>query len=342
MTRTLLLEGEPAARGEAHGEQARDLIVEAAQRWRHDVGEHWADHLAALVDHGGFQATARARTPWLVEELEGVARASGVDVRTVWALNLLDEDWWTRAANIRAEACSGFGVQPGPAQDAVIGQNMDLPSWLDGLQVLLDVRPSRGPRVLAPSYAGMVATNALNEHGIGVCVNTLDQLPTDAHGLPVAFVIRLMADQRSFADAVAVVNSVPHASGQNYIVGSPDGVADLECGAGGVRDVTGTSPWLAHTNHPIGAAAVDGTSGGHVTNSEQRLDAIRQHLENSVGPIGVADAAAFLREPPLCRGTGGDRGFTFYSVVMTLAGQPALHLTAGPPSRHDYVTHRFG
>ena len=341
MTRTLLLEGTPAARGEAHGEQARDLIVDAAQRWRADVGADYEAHLAALVDDSGFRATAAARTPWLVEEVVGVARASGVDERTVWALNLLDEDWWTRAARHGAEACSGFGVQPGPGQAALVGQNMDLPAWLDGLQTLLDIRPSDGPRVLAPSYAGMVATNALNEHGIGVCVNTLDQLPTDAHGLPVAFVIRLIADQRAFGDATDVVKSVPHASGQNYIVGSPEGVVDLECGAGTIVDVTGASPRLAHTNHPFGSVAVDGTSGGHVTNSEQRLDALRDRLDASNGLLGVDDLTTILRDPPLCRGTNGDRGFTFYSVVMELSDDPVLHLTAGPPSLHDAVAYRF-
>ena len=167
MTRVLTLEGDPSTRGEAHGEQAKDLIVEAAQRWRADVGADWAAHLATLVDHGGFATTARRLTPWLVEEIEGVARASGVDLRAVWALNLLDEDWWTRSSRAGAEACSGLGVQPGPSQGSLIAQNMDLPQWLDGLQTLLDIRPDDGPHVLAPSYAGMVATNALNEHGIG-------------------------------------------------------------------------------------------------------------------------------------------------------------------------------
>ena len=167
MTRVLLLEGDAATRGEAHGEQARALIAEAAERWRADVGVDFDDHLAALVDASAFAATTQRIAPWLADEIAGVARASGVDLRTVWALNLLDEDWWTRASRAGVEACSGLGVQPAPGQPALIAQNMDLPAWLHGLQVLLDIRPDDGPRVLAPSYAGMIATNALNEHGIG-------------------------------------------------------------------------------------------------------------------------------------------------------------------------------
>ena len=167
-------------------------------------------------------------------------------------------------------------------------------------------------------------------------MNTLDQLPTDAAGLPVACVIRFIANQRAFADAVAVVHDVPHASGQNYLIGSPAGVVDIECGAGTVTDRTGDTPRLAHTNHPLAGAATDGASGGHVTNSQARLDALRARLDATDSPLGVDAVAAMLREPPLCRGTDGDRGFTFYSVVMTLSDAPTLHLTDGPPADHAY------
>jgi isopenicillin-N N-acyltransferase-like protein len=70
---------------------------------------------------------------------------------------------------------------------------MDLPAWLDGLQVLLDVSPvgeaaGAAPRPLVPSHAGMIGLNALNEYGVGIMVNSLPQLPASTTGLPVASV----------------------------------------------------------------------------------------------------------------------------------------------------------
>lgn len=342
MTAAFVLEGDATARGEAHGEQAKDLIAEAADRWRADVAVQIDSHLAALVDASGFRATTTRIAPKLATEIEGIARASGVDVRTVWALNLMDEDWWIRGEETGAEACSGFGIQPGPGQSALIGQNMDLPRWLDGLQVLLDIRPSDGgPRVLAPSYAGMIATNALNEHGIGVCVNTLDQLPTSRDGLPIACMIRHVADQRSFTDATDVIKTSPHASGQNYIVGSPGAVADFECGAGTAADRTGDVLRIAHTNHPLLDEQPAEGSAGHVSNSQARLTALRHHLDAAPAPFGADEALAMLRRAPLCRGSDGDRGFTFYTVVMELSADPVIHLTSGPPSTHAPKTFRF-
>jgi len=336
----LTLCGDGKARGLAHGEAARDLVVEAADRWRADVASKHDETLTALVDASGFVSTTERLVPDLVDEIEGIAAASGVDRRVVWALNLMDEDWWTRRLLAGETACSGFGVLPGPGQIALVAQNMDLPRWLDGLQVLLDIQPVDGPRVLAPSYAGMVATNVLNEHGIGVCVNTLAQLPTSSNGLPVALMLRYLAAQLTHADAMDVLRTAPHASGQNYIVGAPDTVADLECGAGTVTECRPVEGRVAHTNHPVGDADGGDGPGGFLANSPLRLDALRRRLA-AHDRVGPAEAASVLRDPPLCRGTDGDTGFTFYSVVMELTDAPVLHLTAGPPSDHAFATYRF-
>lgn len=336
----LVLEGDGKARGLAYGEAARDLVAEAADGWRADAGTAHDALLATLAETSGFIATSERLVPDLADEIEAIAVASGVDRRTVWALNLMDEDWWTRGLLAGESACSGFGVLPAPGQHALVAQNMDLPRWLDGLQVLLDVRPSDGPRVLAPSSAGMVATNVLNEHGIGVCVNTLGQLPTSTAGLPVALMIRHLAAQRTHADALDVLRTTPHASGQNYIVGSPDTVVDLECGAGIATECRPMGGRIAHTNHPITEAEDADGQGGFLANSPLRLDALRRRLAEHER-IGPDQAAAVLRDPPLCRGTDGDTGFTFYSVVMELTDAPVLHLTDGPPSDHAFATYRF-
>jgi isopenicillin-N N-acyltransferase-like protein len=334
----ITLHGDGRTRGEAHGEAARDLVVEAADRWC--AGAHDADTvLDGLVDRSGFLRTARRLTPSLFDEVEGVARASGVDRRVVWALNLLDEDWWMRRRLTAGAGCSVVGMPPGSARRPLLAQNMDLPRWVDGLQVLLDVRPSDGgARLLAPSYAGMAATMALNEHGLGVCVNALSQLPTSADGLPVAFLIREVAAQRCVEHARRVLWDWPHASGQNYVVGDGSSMVGLECSAVGATPYPPVAGLLLHTNHVLGAAPP--AEGGVVAGSGERLEALTAGAARWTNP-GVHDVMALLSRAPLRRDRDGHAAFTFSAAVMELGADPALHLCDGPPERTNFRRHSF-
>src|SRR4051812_4604618 len=217
MPLVISLAGAPRERGRVYGETARELIAEAAARWQRAVAAGRPTLIDSLL-HSGFRETAGRLTPWLVEEVEGIAEGADVDPRLVWALNLLDESWWLGRASGAATGCSTLAVRAGSGHPTLVGQNMDLPSWVEGLHVLLDIRPDDGsPRVLAPAYAGIVATYAIGHHGLGVAVNALSQMPTSRTGLPVAFVIRLLAIQPSAAAAAEVLRGLPHASGQNYL-----------------------------------------------------------------------------------------------------------------------------
>jgi isopenicillin-N N-acyltransferase like protein len=339
VTPRLILHGPPAARGEAYGEAARTLIVEAAGRWHDRAGERAPRLLDALVDGSGFLATVRRCTPGLADEVEGMARAANVDRRVAWTLNLLGESWWSSRTLADALAdtddagdtgCSAFGVE---GEASVLAQTMDLPPHLDGLQVLLDIDEGDGaPRVLAPAYAGIVATNAMNERGVGVCVNTLNQLPTSRTGLPVAFLIRFLARQPTLDAALAVLHDVPHASGQNYLVGEPGRIADLECGAGTVVERAPVRHRLVHTNHPLGAPPP--ATAGVVSSSGERLAALERAVMEPDRPPDADTAESILRDPVLCR--DADDALTFYAVVMELTDEPALRLSSGPPSRSPY------
>lgn len=342
----ITLAGNPSARGEAYGESARDLVGEAAERWTENIGRGLgmpvADYLVELVDKTGFRSAAAEHCPDLLAEIAGLSRASGVDERLVFAMNLLDEEWWLRrqlASGPAMTHCSGFGIPPTTDRPAYVGQNMDLPGWMDGLQILLDLRPDDGPAALIPSWPGMVALDGVNENGVGVCVNTLAQLPTSVDGLPVAFMIRTVLDQPDRTRAVAALHELPHASGQNYLVGDPTGVADVECSAAGASDYRANGSWIAHTNHPLVDSRDDHLAPTD-NDSQGRTVPRLAHLSKRLGELDNVDAAqlgAILTETPLCRGSDGDQGFTLYSAVMELTDHPVLHLSAGPPSDHPLV-----
>ncbi|MGN6694852.1 MAG: carcinine hydrolase/isopenicillin-N N-acyltransferase family protein, partial [Aquihabitans sp.] len=140
--------------------------------------------------------------------------------------------------------------------------------------------------------------------------------------------------QTSREAAVALLDAVPHASGQNYLIADRRGATDLECGHGFVRTLDGTDGRLAHTNHVLGKSAPG--EPGVVADSEERLAALLDRIGNGTG-IDVTAAAAILRAPPTYRNERGE-ATTFSSTIADLSDPPVLHIADGPPG-NEFTAH---
>jgi hypothetical protein len=256
-TRTLLVvdgAGAPREIGRRHGEAARDLVAEGLGRWFDALGRRHGIDPAAYVDEflagTDFRPAIERWTPELLDEVRGVAEGAGQPFAAMLAFNLLDEEW--AFADMRAPGppgCSVVGIQPAPDRPTLLGQTMDIPSLHDGCQIALRVAPDDDrPATVMLSYAGMIGLTGANEAGIGVVVNNLDMLAADMRGLPVAFVLRGILARRTLAQAAAFVQAVPHAIGQHYGIGSPEGIRSFEGWGGGVVETPPDAPRLLHTN----------------------------------------------------------------------------------------------
>ena len=197
--------------------------------------------------------------------------------------------------------------------------------------------------MLLPTYAGMVALNAMNEHGVALCVNTLPDLSTSATGLPVACVIRRVMKAKDYDQAVAALVGTPHASGQNYLVGTPEVVSNFECSAASVAEHA-QGDRIVHTNHsltsPSGRSGVGAPQTGPLSNSKMRLGFLEARVV-APGPVTVGRTSTWLAEKPLCRGSDGDDGFTLYSVVMVPATR-TLWISGGSPDAFEYCEFHVG
>lgn len=98
----------------------------------------------------------------------------------------------------------------------------------------------------------MLGSFGCNDSGLALCVNTVSQLGYDAKGLPVSYLVRRVLDSSSFEEAEELLLTIPHASGQNYLLGGNGQIGNYECSSNRVNKikVTGTK-YLCHTNHPI-------------------------------------------------------------------------------------------
>lgn len=326
--------GDGLARGRAHGEQAREAIRAALATWRAHAGALAVE----LVGRSTLLETVRRRTPGLADELRGIAEGAGVPFGDLVAYNCMDEQWWMRRQH-RDHGCSLLGAHG--RTGVYLTQNMDLPPFMDGSQLVLRLRPDDGPEQLVLTAAGMLGLTGVNDAGVAVCVNTLGMLRTDPHGLPVAAVVRGALAHRTREEAAAFVRGTGHASGQHYAVADPGGIDSLECSAAGAV-ACGPEPLrrLVHTNHPLASTDIDVAAlralreEGRIQDSEARFAFLDRHLDPDHGPVEAASLLAD-RTAPVCMDPVADGPLsTFASVSFTLnepPGQPVPRFRPGPP-----------
>jgi isopenicillin-N N-acyltransferase like protein len=274
--------GSGRARGLAHGEGARAAVKAALERWAEATlaarkGTTILDYARALIGSTGLIATMARLVPDLLDEVGGIAEGAAQPFELVAAYNLMDEQWWY---DLDAEAselgCSIIGLSDGDG--TTLSQNMDLPRFMDGSQIVLRLENRTGLRTLLLSSAGLIGLTGVNSAGVAVCVNTLLMLRSDPDGLPVAAAMRHALAQRSKGEAVRALRAVPHASGQHYAVADRSGMVGLECSAAGCAESSACgSTTLLHTNHPLASVDLDPraldvlTARGRVRNSKERL-----------------------------------------------------------------------
>ena len=304
-------------------------------------------YVSAFLSETDFKPAIRRHAPDLLEELEGVAEGSGHPANELFALQLLDEEWACRARRRAAPIppkCSSLAIVGAEAL-CWIAQNMDLGDYTDGAQVLLAIAADeRSPAALVFSTAGMLGLMGVNAAGVGVCVNSLPQLPNARQGLPVAFVLRRLLQARSLAEAADLVRTLPHATNQHYLIAEPRAARSFEASAAGVTEYHSPDPMrVFHTNHPLAAVPEAHEPPAARANSEVRLASITARL--SVGEAGLAaiQGALCARDDPLnpvCRSSS--------ATITTGSMISALHddhvqcwVSSGPPQERGYHAHRL-
>lgn len=364
------LSGTPYERGYQHGQALKTLIAANLDSWRADLGHFDQNsntakavdasaYLHAFITETAYADTIERYTPTLLDEVKGLADGAEQPFEQLLAFQLMDEEW---AFGLRygldkpTSKCTAFAVPASPQGDTSAGQNMDIGSWADGRQTLLRIRPTTqdAPEALVFSIAGALGVNGLNSHGVGITCNTLNQWDYNPEGLPVFFILRTVLEKSSIDEAEAFLRSIPHASGQNYILSSANAVRCFECGGSGVVAYE-PAQWqgkIFHTNHPLvprpGADTLPATPAPK-PNSVARLDSISHRLGQTDTAIALPTIKAALAahddpENPVSRDVdneGSSIGFTIGSSIYEFTPVPRLHQAAGPPCKTDYLIFNF-
>lgn len=359
--REVKLEGSGYELGLQHGRLLKKEIDEIVKKMKAntaDIFKKDADQvLKDFFVYAQFTENIQKYTPELYEEVRGIAEGSGQKFNDILVLNLGDE-FWVYIDNMNNHHCSGVGVPSVNGSPSYIAQNMDIENYTEGYQILIRLsRTATRPEQFILSHPGSIGLNGMNETGIGACMNTLMQLKASATGLPVAFIVRRILNSTDKNELLNFIQTLPHASGQNYIIGIRGEVYDFEASANKVVrfDPHHTNGTVYHTNHPLVNDDVKTwyeksnptlADKPLTSNSYIRLQSVinRVSTSNTIDDSVIKETLRSKDDSnnPVCRSfnsRGG--GFTFGSVIMTLTGQPYLQITAGSPDESEYKRFDF-
>jgi len=350
--------GNARERGFLYGKSRRSQIEACLADWLASlrgagIGDPRA-YLSDLVRETDFLPAIRTHCHDLLEEVQGMAAGAGQPFELLYAAQLMDEEWAYRgtaaAQHAVAQKCSSLAVSQAEA-GVILGQNMDLSGYTAGHQVVQRIAPHDSvPGVLLFSISSMIGLLGVNSQRLGVCVNSLPQLPTAHHGLPVAFVMRKLLQARTLEEACLLVNTLPHATGQHYLLASPHGIRSFEAAPERVVELRPEYPnRVFHTNHPL---APWPEPFGYNANSTARLQCLIRRLSMGSVDIEAAQAALSSRDDPEhpvsctipegapARVLAGMTNFTTGSMITSLRDDERpidVWISAGPPSVQGYA-----
>lgn len=367
----LVLEGTARERGQAHGEALRESIHSMVGEWKENIYQDLRidpdRFLAELVQETNFIPAIERWTPSLLEEVRGIAEGAGLDFNTIFARQLSDEEPWFRLEKKLGkcwgigENCSAIGCNAQGGAPAIVAENMDTPSYYDGYQVLLHIKYADSPlEVFMFTIAGKINLAGMSNAPVAICCNTVLPLNYTKDGLPEDFVVRGALEQADLKDAVDFMYCVPHASGQNYLIGGPERVFCLECSASKVVEyqVASNASRVWHTNHPLinddcsiheqRLELMDETEraawrdySGERSNTHARYNYLNRELRHSNDHLSVDSIREHLssQDAPVCHHS--EQKITLGCLIMEMGDPPLMYLSPGPPCYTTFETFRF-
>lgn len=353
--RVLDVSGTPKERGLAHGRALKAQIREVIGDFKQDLARDYkvdADvFIRRFVERTDFMPAIDKWTPGLLDEVRGIAEGAGLPFDDVYVFQLADEIWsmgrWTQRDKCTAIAVNRRGDQP-----TIVAQNMDIPGFYQKFPTVLRIRRTDGPDTMVLTVPGLIGVNGMNDVGVAIACNTLLQLAPSRKGLPCLMVVRGVLEQKNVGDAESWLKKIPHAVGQNYTIGGPEGAKAFECSANAkVRfNPEPDADFTYHTNHPLvsrdwhpdylARCRTRGVKPQVGLRKCWRIDALKQRIRagHPITPRTIKDALASRDHSrgPICG------NWTYGCTLFVLnAKRPELHLAPGRPDRIAFQRFEF-
>jgi isopenicillin-N N-acyltransferase-like protein len=329
--------------GRQVGQMFQPAIERHLEAWtRHVMAETGCARAAVEAAAAPYARPIQDHAPFLWEELDGMSRGSGIPVSRLLILQARAEVM--RASARTAPECTTFAVTGSRAGGTtLIGQNVDLVPFVAEYGVVIRQMPRGFPATLLYTSAGLLGHNGINETGVGITANAIDDPAGWGDGLPRYLLSRLALREETAEAARAAVLTPPRAASRNLLIADDRGtLLDVETLRTEAATLHARDGLLVHANHLEAPqfAGYDKPSD----NSRRRRERLEALLREAGTPVTVADVQAFYRDHDnaphsLCAHPFPGRHLeTVVSVIGDLTNRE-LHATKGAPCRAPYATY---
>ncbi len=214
------LEGTPYELGYQHGQLLRDTVQHAvAQILGYFRGYPKLPLLGSLAINWWLDRPWKQALPFIpaedLEELRGLADASGVPLRELWRLHAIPD---------RTYACSSLAVWGQATVDGRLIHTRNLDWNIDaGIQryaVVFVVKPKGRHAYVNLGWAGFIGVlTGVNDQRISIGQVGAETTDLSYRGLPMTFVMRKALEEAGGLDeAIRVIQAAPRTVGVNYVV----------------------------------------------------------------------------------------------------------------------------
>ncbi|ETX09212.1 C45 family autoproteolytic acyltransferase/hydolase [Candidatus Entotheonella palauensis] len=331
------------------GQMTAPLIRRHIDAWlQHVIDSTGSSRDAAIAAAAPFAAPIQAHAPFLWEELEGMTRGSDTPIAELLMLQARAEVMRAQQEALAPEAvleCTSFavGASRTAGESVFFGQNVDLVPFIEAFGVVIRQYPNDAPATLLYTSAGLLGHNGLNEAGVGVCANFIDDPKGWRDGFPRYLLSRLALRQDTAETALEAVFVPPRAASRNLLLADVQGTlinAELLIEEAGF--LRAEDDVLVHANH-LEADVFEGleTPSENSLCRRQRLQAL---LDGAPSPLTVTDLQHMYRDHAnaphsLCAHPYEGRNLqTVVSVIGNLT-ERKLYAAKGSPCRAPYATY---
>jgi isopenicillin-N N-acyltransferase like protein len=301
------LRGTPHERGRAHGSAVPERVARSIALYRgelerrgvavaeiHRLAREFAPHV------GAFDAA-------YLEEMQGIADGAGVALEDIVLVNCRTEMMFGARAMLekdKNDGCTAAIILPEAAEGGTLihGHNWDWREQCVDTGVVLRIRRSDGPDILAFAEAGALARHGMNSAGVSLTGNYISCERDFKTGgrTPLGLVRRKLLESPNLAAALRTAWGHQRACSTNVMLAAAQGEAiDLEMAPDEIFPVAPRDGILVHANHWTSPAAQaklrdTGIAISVCTLYRQRRtdDALRAKRR----PISVADVKEVLAD----------------------------------------------
>jgi len=318
--------------------QLRELIQQSKEYVEKETDLDWNDIRAPSQI---FLEFSRKHMPEYVEEMQGAADATGIDL-----VDLFSEMCEEIFSKNYLKGCSDLIASGDVTADGsvLVAHNNDTSPNLEKYAVVVHYQVDGEPEILAVGYGGLGISVGYNSAGISLTGNELSMNDMKM-GVPRMLLVRKILSARTIGEAIDAAIFQPRASNYNQVITDENGeIYSIEGSGTDYEAIYATDGYLVHTNHYVSPRMRKyELDPRDITTSMVRYNRATRLMKNNKGKISLDMLKGFLKDHvnrpgSLCR--HGEEVKTTFSVIINLSTK-TMFLARGNPCESEYYEYTF-